>query len=205
MNARILLILALIASAPAAAAEPTDVVVHRKLAMLCAELHVSIPGGPPLPCRPEQMATASTGDINKAMDGFWAYWNEVSPRTGASLKANLDRAYLAKYPPPPHRYSTAELQSLSVTRLCGLMRSKNQSSESAGAELMRKGFTADELRLVKTQSIEVGMSQQALLCAWGDPMRRNRTVTAGGERIQWVYNGPTFVYTTDGIITAYQD
>ena len=45
----------------------------------------------------------------------------------------------------------------------------------------------------------VGISQAALT----KPQHQNRTVTAGGESIQWIYGDRIYVYTVNGDVTAY--
>lgn len=205
MIPRIVFVLALFATGISArAAEPADA-AHRKMAFLCDWSRAKMPNTPAVLCDEEAMAGASDTDIIESMDEFWKDWEKTSPRAGKSLKVAFDRAYLAKYPPPPHVFTSADLESASIDRLCKLVRAKGPAYPMAINELVRRNtFSANELRLVKLHTIEVGMSLQALICAWGESEDQNRTVTAAGERIQHIY-GRTLVYTENAVVTAYQD
>lgn len=58
----------------------------------------------------------------------------------------------------------------------------------------------------KGRNIHVGMTgAQVLASCWGKPIRNNRTITASGVREQWVYGNGSYVYVTDGVVTALQD
>lgn len=59
----------------------------------------------------------------------------------------------------------------------------------------------------KREGVSIGMTrQQVLESSWGQPMRINRTTTAGHEREQWVYPGlRNYLYFEDGVLTAVQN
>ena len=71
--------------------------------------------------------------------------------------------------------------------------------------LRRKGITQKEMDLIKAGKISIGMNLNAMYGAWGRPIRENRTVSQYSTRIQHVYPGSVFIYTTDGAITSWQD
>lgn len=82
------------------------------------------------------------------------------------------------------------------------------------AELERRNsLTAIEWELVNRKQIKVGMSELALMCSWGFPGgwgRVHETTTRHGESVQYVYRScrscsATYVYTSDGKVSAWQD
>lgn len=51
----------------------------------------------------------------------------------------------------------------------------------------------------------VGMSSKAALkSAWGEPDKVNTTITSSGRREQWVYRDGSYLYFTNGVLTAIQ-
>lgn len=53
--------------------------------------------------------------------------------------------------------------------------------------------------------VRIGMTAaQVEASCWGKPQRINRTITAAGERQQWVYGGYQYLYLVDGVVTAIQ-
>lgn len=68
---------------------------------------------------------------------------------------------------------------------------------------------ADSRRAAAVPSI--GMSQDQLIALKGYPSRSNRTVTTGGESLQWIYcksyssSSCMYVYLHNGVVTSYQD
>jgi hypothetical protein len=56
----------------------------------------------------------------------------------------------------------------------------------------------------KGQTFALGASRCQVYASWGLPDSINRTVTRGHEHIQHVY-GRAYVYTTNGIVTGFQD
>jgi hypothetical protein len=157
------------------------------------------------PCDEAGIAAAESYVLLHTMNVYWAKWSEEAGGALAGQELNFEKAYRAKYAPPAHKYTVVEIRGLPRTKLCDLIHSKSTASGLAGDELTRrKTFTTNDLRLVMRREINLGMSQEALLCSWGEPDRRNRTVTVAGEHIQWIY-GKSYVYTENGIVTSYQD
>lgn len=72
------------------------------------------------------------------------------------------------------------------------------------AELKRRRINVDERR-VRDASIRIGDGQCQLFASLGRPIRVNRTVTAGGVRLQLIYESGLIVYTRNGIVDAFQD
>jgi hypothetical protein len=83
------------------------------------------------------------------------------------------------------------------------------------AELERReAFGPETLADIKAHRLQIGMSELAMTCSWGRPSKENRTTTARGTRIQYVYESYLgaslgsryrYVYTEGNIITAIQD
>lgn len=203
MNARILLIVLLFASGAASADAPDA--AHRKMAFMCSWVAAHMPNQVTLqPCDSTKAESVSSADLNAAMASYWQQWVAISNRSRiAAFKAEFEQAYS---PPAAHKYTVTEIQSESTPKLCSHVRANGAPAAMALDEIKRRNsLTAAELRLVRAHSIQVGISQTALTCSWGDPEHQNRTVTAAGESIQWIYSEKNYVYTVNGVVTAYQD
>ncbi len=62
-----------------------------------------------------------------------------------------------------------------------------------------------EARKRKSEGVAIGMTkEQVLASSWGKPKEVNRTVTAYGEREQWVYGWGNYLYFTNGVLTGIQ-
>jgi len=55
--------------------------------------------------------------------------------------------------------------------------------------------------------VRIGMTADDVVnrTNWGAPQSRNRTITAGGTREQWVYGPGQYLYFENGRLTAIQD
>ena len=60
------------------------------------------------------------------------------------------------------------------------------------------------LELVNNRQIAIGMTAHEAECAWGEPQKKNRTITANSESEQWVYSIDRYIYIEDGMVTAMQ-
>lgn len=74
----------------------------------------------------------------------------------------------------------------------------------------RKAIADTEWALVDAKKVGIGMSEIALLCAWGQPSTVNETITAQGTRRQWVYRAcdackAQYAYTVNGKVTTLQN
>ena len=69
----------------------------------------------------------------------------------------------------------------------------------------RTVFRNQHINAIKAKHIGIGMSECEMLASQGMPERYNRSVTAAGTRIQYVYPGRLYIYTDNGIVTAWQD
>lgn len=56
----------------------------------------------------------------------------------------------------------------------------------------------------RASKIYIGDSEYKVLELWGEPQRKNRTVTGNGVHEQWVY-GNKYIYIDNGTVTAFQD
>lgn len=78
-------------------------------------------------------------------------------------------------------------------------------------ELARRGIRLDydQDKQIRERQIGVGAPLCQMYAAWGFPARENRTTTAAAVHIQHVYEITTrhraYVYTENGVITAWQD
>lgn len=97
----------------------------------------------------------------------------------------------------------AALPTASLDAVCAAYRRKG--IKQALTELRRRHvFSAEELALIAKQDVRIGMSERALTCSWGEG-EVNRTVTASGTHKQFVYGSGIYVYTENGVVTAFQD
>ncbi len=69
-----------------------------------------------------------------------------------------------------------------------------------------KAHEKELARLSKLPGVSLGMSAQTVRnkTNWASPSSINRTITVGGTREQWVYDGG-YLYFTNGKLTAIQD
>ncbi len=74
------------------------------------------------------------------------------------------------------------------------------------AEIDERGLISEaRWGYVDGRTIQIGMSEAALLAAWGPARDVNRTVTADGTHKQHVYSNGYLVYTDNGSVTSWQD
>ena len=61
--------------------------------------------------------------------------------------------------------------------------------------------------LAKKPNARIGMTAKQVrdTTNWGEPVKVNRTVTAGHVHEQWVYGGSQYLYFDDGRLTAMQN
>jgi hypothetical protein len=69
----------------------------------------------------------------------------------------------------------------------------------------RQIFPARVWAYIKRGQVVVGMTKEQALASWGRPERVNRTLTRGGVSEQWVYGLSTYLYFTNGRLTAAQN
>ncbi len=71
-------------------------------------------------------------------------------------------------------------------------------------ELKARSISIDFVRSIRRE-IVIGDGVCQLLASKGLPVDINRTVNKSGTRAQYVYPGRLYVYTENGVVTAYQD
>ncbi|MBK8006737.1 MAG: hypothetical protein IPK12_23395 [Gemmatimonadetes bacterium] len=71
------------------------------------------------------------------------------------------------------------------------------------AALRARGWTVAQVNAIMRGAVQIGMTPDMVREAWGEPGRVNTTVTAAGERIQWVY-ASDYVYFEGGRVTTIQ-
>jgi hypothetical protein len=72
-------------------------------------------------------------------------------------------------------------------------------------ELNRRDAVSDEdWPLIDNSKVRIGMSECALLAAWGQPTVINHTMTAAGESSQYVYSVSRYAYVANGSVTTLQ-
>jgi hypothetical protein len=78
--------------------------------------------------------------------------------------------------------------------------SEKRNAAEAGARAAAKAQAAKP-------GVQIGMTQEDVLTKthWGKPRRINRTTTASSAREQWVYGSGSYLYFTEGKLTAIQN
>lgn len=82
------------------------------------------------------------------------------------------------------------------------------SAEDLTLEAVLPETTSAQRKAMKERSVQIGMTKDMVICAWGKPRDINRTVIAGVVgREQWCYGGigGQYLYFENGILTSYQD
>jgi len=116
---------------------------------------------------------------------------EAKRQAAAAAKARRER-------------QVASIPSMNVAQLCSEIRV--HATTAALEELVRRNaFPAAEISYIASRRAFIGMTEGGMLCAFGQPTRANRTVTARGTTIQFVFPSGVFIYTDDGKVTAFQD
>lgn len=68
-----------------------------------------------------------------------------------------------------------------------------------------EGWTDEQIALVDSRKIQIGMTGAMVRAAWGPPERINTTTTASGQDEQWVYGSGSYVYFgPDGVVRSIQ-
>lgn len=68
------------------------------------------------------------------------------------------------------------------------------------------GVNSTEFEDIQKKRIRIGTSECALVAALGRPEKTNKTVTARGYTMQWVYRElGSYVYTSNGKVTSWQE
>jgi len=122
-------------------------------------------------------------------------------RKQQDLQAEMTAANAITDAEDERRFSVGA-RRMSGTALCLAYRERGM--EAARSELeRRKTLTIAEWKLVDRHTIQIGMTEVALLCSLG-PTEVNETVTSNVERKQYVYPNRVYVYVENGRITSYQ-
>lgn len=108
--------------------------------------------------------------------------------------------------------SADDLRGENAFNLCNAY-AMNRTDKARGELMRRNLITDEEWSAIETKAIFIGMSELALVCAWGIPSTYgaiNRTTTSRGDRKQWVYRPcpncrAQYVYSENKKVTAWQD
>jgi len=66
-------------------------------------------------------------------------------------------------------------------------------------------FSAEEMELIRSEKIRVGMSELAAYCSWGFPLDINDTVGSWGTHRQSVMGRDTYFYFENGRLKSWQN
>lgn len=128
------------------------------------------------------VVTASHAQINKCtVDGKVQY--QATPCPGVSQTVNLSGAGKANPTSPATNYY------------------KKEAARLAHTERINEA--------IALRKVLIGMTEDELVQSWGNPSKKNKTMSASGTSEQWVYYrrdiGDTqYVYVTNGVVTTVQ-
>lgn len=84
----------------------------------------------------------------------------------------------------------------------------SQASQYWQREIARQKRSAAVNEAIANQKVFIGMETDDVVASWGRPNKINRTITAGKNNEQWVYNrgqaSTQYVYMENGVVTAIQ-
>jgi len=136
----------------------------------------------------------------KEFDTFWAARaKEIADRdrrNAAKREAQRDAARRKSF--------ISSISTATESDLCAELRRQDAMQEAKTEALRRHLFTPDELTLIGTRKVAIGMSERSLLCSWGQPKDVHRTVYANSEHKQYVYSS-AYIYVENGVVTSFQD
>lgn len=81
----------------------------------------------------------------------------------------------------------------------------SQAAKEKRKEDLIKKYGATNGALIAAGQVQVGMTAQMCIDAWGKPTKINTTTSTYGTREQWVYNHTSYLYFKDGILTSIQN
>lgn len=128
-------------------------------------------------------------------------------KTYCSLLIAVSLAGCALTPADTSRLSDAQLCDLN-----GVLSASPLLASDAAVTLQeiarRRLVTEEELKLINARTVQIGMSECAMLAAWGKPDTVNDTLTVGRRMVQHVYRRGKFsaqyVYTVNGVVDSIQ-
>ena len=195
----------------------------QNIQFLCKWARTNAPQGNPVAirvCAPGAAADATQAEEDSG--NWWKHWRETDNETWERLAPAFDAA-LQEYATREERAAAADAKRLKAARtkaahdklvdslptmpiqeLCALYR-KGTVPEAFSQIAGRKDFSAEEISLIRSQSIELGMSEGTMLCAFGYPEDSHRTVGSWGVHTQHVYGHGLYIYVENGKVTSWQD
>jgi hypothetical protein len=192
--------------------DPHDQLDRQRAVFLCEWSKTHAPSGNPESldfCADPQ--TAGIYTIRTQSKDWWRYWSEKDDPATNSLRDSFERDWSALQSQLQAEADKKDEEDLSreVHRMSGLdlcQTYRDTGSKVAYSELKRRNaLSAPEWSLVRKHEVHVGMSEVAMICAWGNALQVNRTVIGHVVRKQYVYGERTYVYVDNGRVTAFQD
>jgi hypothetical protein len=185
---------------------------------LCEWAKTNAPEGNPVvvnACVPDGVATFQQAMRDES--AWWQHWYDKDDVLYYKLKAAWDeelnkrnaqraaerKAAARQQANTDRERLIASLPKLSVPDLCKVVR-RGKTPEALEELVNRKVYAASETALIAASAVNLGMSEGAMQCSLGAPLRANRSVGSWGTHIQYVYNGIT-VYVENGKVTSWQD
>jgi hypothetical protein len=98
--------------------------------------------------------------------------------------------------------NTAKLKDHEVCTKAG--RATETTSYSIWLQELKRRQLRFNSASIQNKQINIGDSECDIFAVFGKPKRYNRTVNAKGTSVQFVYEN-TYIYTSNGVITSWQD
>jgi hypothetical protein len=116
-------------------------------------------------------------------------------------KAQVEQAIIRPISPKDVKTSIEEIET---------RKKQDEAKAEADLDARRAEFKArlaEEEAIRARPGVKIGMSKKQVIekTSWGEPESINRTTTARGEHEQWVYGTKSFLYFTNGRLTAIQN
>jgi hypothetical protein len=153
------------------------------------------------------VTASTTYDLEQDYRNFFARWMLVfSKERMDTVEADFEAFYARSIRDRESKRRVAfseRIRDASIEELCREFRATRlqTSIDELGR---RSAFSASDRKLIQAKQMQVGMSEAALQCSWGQPEDVNRTVTSTAEHKQYVY-GSRYVYVDNGVVTGFQD
>ncbi|WP_105213757.1 hypothetical protein [Pseudoalteromonas sp. T1lg22] len=156
-----------------------------------------------------EFQTTSNSDLEQAHQDYlkagFEQWDEIYISVWYSVKDNknkLDSCALKL------AHEVKFDSSRDWPAFCNTFKNTNQVQERVEFienTIANLHLTPNELEKVKSGKVWIGASDKAVLVSWGSPEDINSTITSHGRREQWVYGRGTYVYLTNGFVSAIQN
>jgi hypothetical protein len=79
-----------------------------------------------------------------------------------------------------------------------------QAEERRRQEITAKPWPDQIKQAVLDRKLQIGMTTEQVMSAWGRPLRVNETIRATSREEQWIYSESVYLYFRNGTLTTIQ-